>query len=145
MHCRSTDKTSRPLKLLMESEMTLQISEYSVLLYMCNPFPAETMETSLAELKFTPSPFAETVSYTVKPICKSPTFGFVIDKDELYNRAIIRDIKKDSSAAKLHSSLKASIGKVRHSYIVSINGNEVFMIHESSFKDEKSNEMPHKA
>jgi len=88
--------------------------------------PAEDGETSVAQFHFTANPFAHTLTRHMKVKCRDPTFGLTVNAGEVNNRAYVQQIKRNSSAANLYSSYKATCNKIRGAYIVKVNGRRVF-------------------
>ena len=68
----------------------------------------------------------------VRPACKSPTFGLVLEADPQYSRAYVLDVNAKSSLADLFSSLKATRRAIHLSYIVEIAGFSIFSKSEAS-------------
>ena len=62
----------------------------------------------------------------MKVKCRDPTFGLTVNAGEVNNRAYVQQIKRNSSAANLYSSYKATCNKIRGAYIVKVNGRRVF-------------------
>ena len=96
-------------------------------------FPAEPDNVD-KDFKFFVYPFSKMKEKTlgVRPACKSPNFGLVLEADPQYGQAYILDVNAKSSAAHLFSSLNATCKAIRLSYIVKIAGHCIFSETEAS-------------
>ena len=90
------------------------------------PLLAEQDESSVTAFTFSANPFSHTMTKGIHVTCNNPTFGISVGNDELSYRAYISDFKKNSSAANMFSSHKATLRKVKGAYIVKVNGKRVF-------------------
>ena len=88
--------------------------------------PAETKETSIDDFFFYVSPFEKLITTKLTVQCDSPTFGLLIKNDDINGRAFLHEIEKKTSASNIFSSHKATRNKIRGSYIISIDGRDVF-------------------
>ena len=107
------------------------------------PFPAEDADVSVPQYSSRLNPFSYTISKDVDVQCTDPSFGFRLRVDEVNNRVFIDSILPRSTAARIHSSLKATNNKLRGAYIVGINGTPVFTLDDAlhafrSVRDDKS-------
>lgn len=87
---------------------------------------AEEFEVSVPKFDCRLSRFTKTIHYDMPVSCRHSTFGLTIATDSDSNRAFISRIHRNSSASKLHSTLKATNNKLRGAYIVKINDKPVF-------------------
>jgi len=78
------------------------------------------------DFTFTLNPFSHTLTKGITVTCDDPTFGITMGNDELNNRAYVADVKRNSSAANMFSSLKATLRKINGGYITNVNGMPVF-------------------
>eukprot|EP00980_Cylindrotheca_fusiformis_P004427 scaffold946_cov73-Cylindrotheca_fusiformis.AAC.2 len=92
--------------------------------------PAKTEVATIPEFDIGSSPYFHTILRPVKVTCRNREYGFEFATDTDNNRAFVANIKANSSAAKIFSSLRATNNKIRGAYIVSINGEPVFTIDE---------------
>ncbi|GAX10430.1 hypothetical protein FisN_21Lu161 [Fistulifera solaris] len=97
-----------------------------------DPLPSEPSECSVSTFYFRNSPFAATLTLDVPVKCRGRTLGFQLARDELNNRVYIRDIVSKSSAAQLHSSLKAAKNTLRGAYITSVGEHTVFTVDDAT-------------
>ena len=74
----------------------------------------------------------EEKSLRVRPACKSPTFGLVLETDPQSGRAYVLDVNAKSSAAHLFSSLQVTRRAIRLSYIDEIAGHHIISKSEAS-------------
>ncbi|KAG7373304.1 reverse transcriptase RNA-dependent DNA polymerase [Nitzschia inconspicua] len=94
-------------------------------------FPSESSNTTLDNFTFTDQPFTRTIDKSFKIRCSHPTFGLTLTNDELFNRAYVQAIHRNSTIAKGFSTLKAANNKIRGAYITSINHHPVFTVEEA--------------
>ena len=92
------------------------------------PLPAEHQEVDSSTFDFNITPFANLLHHQliVDPKSTDQSFGLVFRDDDILRRAYITDIKPNSPASRLYSSLKATKRKLIGAYIVSINHDRVF-------------------
>jgi len=90
------------------------------------PLPAETQETSVQQFTFTLNPFSHALTKGITITCDDPTFGITMVYDKLKNQACVVYVKRNSSAANMFSSLKATLRKIKGAYITNVNGKPVF-------------------
>ena len=91
------------------------------------PIPADTDNITTSELRFFITPFAALEHITLKVTnAKHRHFGIECVDDELIQRAYIKDIKPNSDASRIASSLKASRRRLRGAFVISINHHPVF-------------------
>eukprot|EP00980_Cylindrotheca_fusiformis_P009852 scaffold2183_cov131-Cylindrotheca_fusiformis.AAC.1 len=89
-------------------------------------FPAEEDVVTIPEFDIGSSPYFHTIRRSVTVTCRNREFGFDIATDTDNNRAFVANIKNNSTAAKIFSSLRATNNKIRGAYIVAIEGEPVF-------------------
>ncbi|KAG7369949.1 GAG-pre-integrase domain containing protein [Nitzschia inconspicua] len=94
-------------------------------------FPSESSNTTLDSFTFTDQPFTWTIDKSFKIRCSHPTFGLTLTNDELFNRAYVQAIHRNSTIAKGFSTLKAANNKIRGAYITSINHHPAFTVEEA--------------
>jgi len=95
------------------------------------PLPAETQEASVQELTFTLHPLSHALTKGIMVTCNDPTLGITVGNDELNNWAYVADVKKNSSAANVFSSLKATLKKIKGAYITNNNNSKISIIREN--------------
>ena len=88
--------------------------------------PADTVHSSALQFKAGSTPFFFTIDKTLTNTCSSRTYGFILDTDRISGRVFISDIKINSSASKLFSTLRATRNKLRGSFITRINNKPIF-------------------
>lgn len=82
---------------------------------------AEADPVTITEFDVGSSPFFEFITKELTVKCDHHHFGFTIARDEINNRAFVRDIRDTSSASKLFSTFRTTKNKIRGAYIVKIN------------------------
>ncbi|KAG7373017.1 hypothetical protein IV203_033741 [Nitzschia inconspicua] len=94
-------------------------------------FPSEPPNTILDSFTFTDHPFTRTIDTSFKIRCSHPTFGLLLTTDELFNRAYVQDIHRNSTIAKGFSTMKAANNKICGAYITLIIHHPVFTVEEA--------------
>ena len=86
--------------------------------------------TQVLQFDTSANPFFKEVEVTVKNRCRSTTFGFQLQTDELLNRVYIQDIRSASSAASIAvSHHKANC--YRGAYITDIDDTAIFTLEDA--------------
>ncbi|KAG7357166.1 reverse transcriptase RNA-dependent DNA polymerase [Nitzschia inconspicua] len=94
-------------------------------------FPSESPNTTLDSFTFTDHPFTRTIEKSFEIRCSHPTFGLTLTTDELFNRAYVQAIHRNSTIAKGFLTMKPANNKIRGTYITSINHHPVFTVEEA--------------